>query len=181
MSTTKRIFDQRTEINEQHVPNLTTGQRHLKFGPPGVGANVEEPISDYHQVPDKDEVNIHGEGISVEAENRNLAELKSLSTDYARKESKEGTGPHFKTQAAIAASTLGKYAAAIGQERLKNPTELIRDLPHIDDVDKKTLLDRLKEEVKTRQAVEMKEMHKEVRGGVAAHVQSTVDKLEQLI
>ncbi|CAG8478366.1 4258_t:CDS:2, partial [Funneliformis caledonium] len=116
MSTTKRIFDKRGEINGEYVPNPTTGQRHLKFGPPGVGANVEEPIGDYHQVPDKDEVDIHGEGISVEAENRNLAELKSLSTDYARKESKEGTGPHLKTQAATAASALGKYAAAIGQE-----------------------------------------------------------------
>ncbi|CAG8662189.1 13411_t:CDS:2 [Funneliformis mosseae] len=175
MSTAKGVFNQRTEINDEYVPKPTTGQRQMKYGPPGVGGvDVEEqPINVYHQ----DE---HIEGISVEAENRNLIELKSLSTDYARKESKEGTGPHFKTQAATAASALGKYAAAIGQERLKNPTELLRDLPHIDNVDKKALLDRLKREVKVRQSNEMNEMLREVRGGVASHVQSAA-KLEQLI
>jgi len=65
-------------------------------------ANVEEPIRDFHNPPNKDEVIIHGEGIKRETEDRNLAELKSLSTEYARKESKEGTGPHFKTRASIA-------------------------------------------------------------------------------
>ncbi|CAI2167399.1 17711_t:CDS:2 [Funneliformis geosporum] len=124
---------------------------------------------------------VYGERISEEEENRNLMELKSLSTDYARKERKEGTGPHFKTQAATAASALGKYAAAIGQERSKNPTELLGGLPHIDNVDKKALLDRLRKEVKVRQSNEMNEMLREVRSGVASHVQSAVDKLKQIV
>ncbi|CAG8675660.1 7818_t:CDS:2 [Ambispora leptoticha] len=174
----KRIFDARPM--DECVPLPNKGQQNLRSGIPGVAATTEEskPLD---EILNTDEVQIPSERINKEQENLNLAELKSFSQDLVRQKSKEGDPPHHKSVAASAESALFKYATAIAQERLVNPPDLTRDLPYIPNVDPHRLLARLKEELKQRQIVEMKTLEKQPPSGIASHVQSAVNKLEQVL
>ncbi|CAG8438226.1 11536_t:CDS:2 [Dentiscutata heterogama] len=174
---TKGIFS--VPKKDEYVPKPTDGQRNLRFGMPGVAATDPEPISDFSNVPEKDEVRIHGEGISRAEEDRNIAELKALVREREEQECKEREDHKPGPQSANIASALGKYATAVAQERLENPSDLTNSqyLPPIQHPDEKELLNRLKEEARTRQRIENYEMEATVKGGVAAHVRSAADKL----
>ncbi|CAG8556111.1 9277_t:CDS:2 [Cetraspora pellucida] len=168
---------------DDYVPKQTQGQQNLRFGMPGVAENDPKPLSNFGHLPEKDEVIIHGEGISPAEENRNIAELKALMHEKQKHESKEREDHKPGPQSAAVASALGKYTTAIAQERLENPSDLINsdNLPPVKHPDENELLNRLKEEAKERQLVENYEMVGTVRGGVAANVQSAADKLENTL
>ncbi|CAG8757118.1 350_t:CDS:2, partial [Dentiscutata heterogama] len=151
--------------------------------------NNSEQISNYGITPepDNEEVRVHdnearirGEGISKADEDRNLAELKALVRERERQECKEREdnkpGPHSSNLA----SALGKYANAVAQERLENPSDLTnsKHLPHVQNPDEKELSNRLNQEVKTRSRAEQLEMERTVKGGVAANVKSAADRIE---
>jgi hypothetical protein len=178
-ATNKGIFSVNT--HDPYVPRPSKGQQHVRFGNTGVGATTESYSDDYHSVPDQDEVQIRGQDVSREQEERNLIELKSLARQLAHEEGVKSVGPCHNSRAAIAESALGKYATAIGQTRLTNPSELTRDLPHVENVDIAELHRRLVDEAKHRQAIETHASEIQPRGGIAAHVQSAADKIAQVI
>ncbi|CAG8573176.1 16503_t:CDS:2 [Gigaspora rosea] len=139
-----------------YVPRPAENQRHLRFGTPGVAANDPEPISNFGHVPENDEVN-------------------------PRQECKEREDHKPGPQSANLASALGKYATAIAQERLENPSDLTssQNLPPVQQhSDEKELLNRLNKEAQTRQHVENYEMERTMKGGLSANVKSAADKLE---
>ncbi|RIB17470.1 hypothetical protein C2G38_2187212 [Gigaspora rosea] len=140
-----------------YVPRPAENQRHLRFGTPGVA------------------------GISREEQDRNLAELKVLVRERQRQECKEREDHKPGPQSANLASALGKYATAIAQERLENPSDLTssQNLPPVQQhSDEKELLNRLNKEAQTRQHVENYEMERTMKGGLSANVKSAADKLE---
>ncbi|RIB17472.1 hypothetical protein C2G38_2187221 [Gigaspora rosea] len=163
-----------------YVPRPAENQRHLRFGTPGVAANDPEPITNFGHVPEND-VRIHGEGISREEQDRNIAELKGLVRERQRQECKEREDHKPGPQSANLASALGEYGTAIAQERLENPSDLTssQNLPPVQQhPDEKELLSRLNKEVQTRQHVENYEMERTVKGGLSENVKLAADKLD---